>query len=46
MFCIDYVDFSIDPLLLFYNSTERETPILSIFTFHGPYKTQTELGFF
>jgi hypothetical protein len=38
--------FSIDPLLLLYNSTEQETTVLSIFKFQAPSGTQTDLGLF
>jgi hypothetical protein len=45
MFCIDLWGFSIDPLSLVYNSAKQETPILRIFKFQGPSRTQTELDF-
>jgi hypothetical protein len=46
MICIDLWGFSIDPPYLGYNSTEQETLFCVFFKFHGPSKTQTELGFF
>ena len=36
--------FSMNPLLLVYNSTEQESPVLCIFKFQGPYGTQMDLG--
>jgi hypothetical protein len=46
MFCINLWGFSIDPLLLVYNSAEHETPVLCIFKFQVPYGTQTERKLF
>jgi hypothetical protein len=42
---LDLRGFFIDPLYLVYNFAEQETPVC-IFKFHGPFGTQTELGFF
>jgi hypothetical protein len=39
MFCIDLWGFSIDPPYFSYNYVEQETPVLCIFTFHGPSRT-------
>jgi hypothetical protein len=46
MFCIDLWGFSINQPYFGYNSAEHETPVLRIFTFQGPFKTQTKRGFF
>jgi hypothetical protein len=40
MFCIDLWEFFIDPLYLVYNYA------MFFFKFQGPFRTQTELGFF
>jgi hypothetical protein len=46
MFYIDFWGFSNDPLYLGYNSAEQENPVLCIFNFQGPSRTQKDLGFF
>jgi hypothetical protein len=46
MICNDLWGFSIDPLNFGYNSVEQETPVLCIFTFQEPCRTQIDLGFF
>ena len=43
---IDFWGFSNDPLYLGYNSAEQENPVLCIFNFQGPLRTQKDLGFF
>jgi hypothetical protein len=45
MFCIDLWGFSIDPPYFGYNFVEHEIPVLCIFTFQGPSRTQIERGF-
>jgi hypothetical protein len=37
--------FSIDLPYFGYNSAEQESPVLRIFTFQGPSRTQINLGF-
>jgi hypothetical protein len=37
--------FSIDPPYFGYNTTEQENPVLRIFAFLGPSRTQIEMGF-
>jgi hypothetical protein len=46
MFYNDLWGFSIDSPYFGYNSAEQETPILRIFTFQGPFRTQIDLEFF
>ena len=46
IFYIDFWGFSNDPLYLGYNSAEQENPVLCIFDFQGPSRTQKDLGFF
>ena len=46
MFYIDFWGFSKVSLYLGYNSAEQENPVLCIFNFQGPSRTQKDLGFF
>ena len=46
MFYIDFWGFTNDPLYFGYNSAEQENPVLCIFDFQGPSRTQKDLGFF
>jgi hypothetical protein len=46
MFYNDLSGFSIDPPYFGYNSAEQENPVLRIFMFQGPSRTQIKLGFF
>jgi hypothetical protein len=46
MFYNDLWEFPIDPSYFGYNFAERENPVLRIFTFQGPSRTQINLGFF
>jgi hypothetical protein len=46
IFFIGLWGFSIDPPYFGYNPAEQDNPVLSILTFHGPSRTQTDLGFF
>ena len=46
MFYIDFGGFTNDPLYLGYNSVEQENPVLCIFNFQWPSRTQKDLGFF
>ena len=46
MFYIDFWGFSNDPLYLGYNSAEQENPVLCIFNFQEPSRTQKDLEFF
>jgi hypothetical protein len=45
--CYNHVlwEFSIDPPYFGYNSAGQENPILRIFKFHGPSRTQIDMGF-
>ena len=45
MFYIDLWGFTNDPLYLVYNSAEQENPVLCIFHFQRPIRSQIELGF-
>jgi len=45
MFYIDFWGFTNDPLYLGYNSAEQENPVLCIFNFQGPSRTQKDLEF-
>ena len=45
MFYIDLWGFTNDPLYLVYNSAEQEFPVLCIFHFQRPIRSQIELGF-
>ena len=38
-------DFPKDPLYFGYNSTGQENPVLCIFSFQGPIRTQIDLDF-
>jgi hypothetical protein len=40
-----YGDFSIDPLYFGYNYAKQENPVLCIFMFQEPSRTQIDLGF-
>ena len=46
MFYIDFWGFTNDPLYLVYNSAGQENPVLGIFNFQGPKRSQMDLGFF
>jgi len=46
MFYIDFWGFTNDPLYLVYNSAGQENPVLRIFNFQGPKRSQMDLGFF
>jgi hypothetical protein len=46
MFYNDLWGFSIDSPYFGYNSAEQENPVLCIFTFHEPSRTQIDLGLF
>jgi hypothetical protein len=46
MICNYLWGFSIDPPYFGYNSTEEENPVLCIFTFEEPSRTQIDQGFF
>ena len=45
MFYIDLWGFTNDPLYLVYNSAEQENPVLCIFHFQRPIRSQIDLGF-
>jgi hypothetical protein len=46
--CYDHVlwGFFVDPLYFGYNSAGQKNPVLHIFAFQGPFRTQIDLGFF
>jgi hypothetical protein len=46
MICNDLWEFSFDPPYFGYNSTEQENPVLCIFMFQEPSRTQIDLRFF
>jgi hypothetical protein len=46
MICNDLCGFSIDPHYFCYNSAQQENPVLCIFMFQEPSRTQIDLRFF
>ena len=46
MYLDDFGDFPKDPPYFGYNSAGQENPVLCIFSFQGPIRTQIDRGFF